>query len=573
MLDNRATYAAFAMRRPRVRSPRRPPPFQSHIPSGRTLSASSVFADSRHLSPRRIPDPFPGCSIAAGPSFTLSEESLLAARLRSLIVLFPLLVFALHASWLGSWLIDDAGISVAYAQNLAHGFGFVSQPGAVPVEGFSNFLWVVLLAGLVKLHLFSLVWTLKLLAVALLGIAFALLAHVGRRLGWHPLVVGAGLLLLAVQPSFVIWAVSGLENPLYACLLAGLLAVSVSAEPNPWLAGVLATAAALTRPDALLFAAAFPMIVRRWPAIVRYSPTVVVLYGGFLLWRHAYFGAWLPNTYYAKIGMTTIDPMTRLLELASLFFQTWLVAIPLILCAVMGALLDRSLRPVLIFASLGIVTFCLMPADWMGEYRFATAAILFGVLWLPAAVVAVTARMAAVPRDALRIVSVAALIWLSAGYYQRTEAFRRDPSVPLAAVRDAFGLRFNALAETLDLPHASLLAPDMGGSLLSSHLRLIDLAGLCDPVIARTRTRNLPAFYDYIFDVQKPTFIHTHTIWAFQTSFDGDPRFRRDYIPLQEWLDTWQVMAGDYVRRDAIRGKDDRLASALAILQSGTKDE
>src|SRR5262249_51597579 len=45
---------------------------------------------------------------------------------------------------------DDAFISYRYAANLAHGFGPVFNPGE-RVEGYSNFLWVVMMALLIRL--------------------------------------------------------------------------------------------------------------------------------------------------------------------------------------------------------------------------------------------------------------------------------------------------------------------------------------------------------------------------------------------------------------------------------------
>ena len=49
---------------------------------------------------------------------------------------------------LRGWIVDDAAISMAYAANWVAGHGLVSQPGMPPVEGYSNFLWVVGLAAL-----------------------------------------------------------------------------------------------------------------------------------------------------------------------------------------------------------------------------------------------------------------------------------------------------------------------------------------------------------------------------------------------------------------------------------------
>ena len=64
-----------------------------------------------------------------------------------LLCAVPFVAFAIAAYPLSGWLIDDAGISFAYARNLANGAGFVSQPGRVPVEGFSNPLWTLLLCS------------------------------------------------------------------------------------------------------------------------------------------------------------------------------------------------------------------------------------------------------------------------------------------------------------------------------------------------------------------------------------------------------------------------------------------
>ncbi len=71
----------------------------------------------------------------------------------------------------GAWQIDDAGISFAYARNLALGHGLVAQPGVIPVEGYSNPLWVFLLAAFSVVRLFDPLWTPKLLS---LGLAFGI---------------------------------------------------------------------------------------------------------------------------------------------------------------------------------------------------------------------------------------------------------------------------------------------------------------------------------------------------------------------------------------------------------------
>jgi len=45
----------------------------------------------------------------------------------------------------GTWIVDDAGLTFAYARSLSSGDGLVLQPGAAPVEGFSSPAWMALL--------------------------------------------------------------------------------------------------------------------------------------------------------------------------------------------------------------------------------------------------------------------------------------------------------------------------------------------------------------------------------------------------------------------------------------------
>src|SRR5262245_8647033 len=43
-------------------------------------------------------------------------------------------------------LFDDAMISMRYARNLAEGHGLVWNAGQPPVEGYTNFLWTIVMA-------------------------------------------------------------------------------------------------------------------------------------------------------------------------------------------------------------------------------------------------------------------------------------------------------------------------------------------------------------------------------------------------------------------------------------------
>lgn len=516
--------------------------------------------------------------------------------------LLPYLLLVLHALAFGAWIVDDAGISFTYARSLASGYGLVSQPGLPPVEGFSNFLWTVGLAPAFLVRLFHPVFTPKLISLALLAGSFFLLDRSLMTLTGSRAVSRITLLLLAVCTPFVIWTVSGLENPLYIFLLCLLLWLIVRERDNrengslPLAAGAVAAGIAMTRPDGLVFAALYPLLtltLRRSGALgrwVRYGAALALLLGGFLLFRWTYFGQLFPNTYFAKGGpspgayldLLTLQPpmMGKVFDLFGSVAERGnvllLAALVVGTAYLIGARRFRWSHGVLLaFAYLGAAPYLLLPHDWMPEFRFATPFFPFLYAYGVALAASLGDRL---PEERRRLPALAgglAAVGLSLALFApRTVLFAAAPTVPFEEVIWKFGLRYNHFADVLGLRQASILLPDVGGTLWTSRLRVYDLAGLIDPVIARTLDKNPEAFYAYLFEHAKPTFIHTHHYWTLKAGLDYDPRFTRDYVPLFDFVEPAVVQrargdrlrSGDFVRRDAIEGKDAALAQIRAEL-------
>jgi len=104
---------------------------------------------------------------------------------------------------------DDAFISFRYARNLAEGHGLVWNVGEA-VEGYTNFLWVLLMAAGMRAGIEP-----EMLSVAL-GVAsgVAVLALVlwrnAKTLGWEQPLVWLAPLLLASSRSFTACSTSGI---------------------------------------------------------------------------------------------------------------------------------------------------------------------------------------------------------------------------------------------------------------------------------------------------------------------------------------------------------------------------
>lgn len=505
-------------------------------------------------------------------------------KARALVaVAVPTALVAVHATAYGRWIVDDAAITFAYARSVATGAGPVLQPGAEPVEGFSNPAWLALLVAGRWLGAFDRggwfgvpdhVLFPKLLALACCAAMFASFLAAARATTTRPLLVTmvAGAATAAV-PSYVIWSASGLESSLLALVAVAIAAVLARAATAGRLlatttavtCGLLAALAALTRPDGLIYAAAYPLavlVLLRRGDLRRAATAVaagVAAFAGpaglYLAWRLTTFGEVLPNTALAKSqGLPGVAGLVRPLELAG--YLGW-PAVLLAAAAVAAALLRRApdragLVALLAPLGLAVAAYGVLEADWMGEHRFATPVWALGAL-----VTAVAAsRVLPPPNLAARwvvTVAVAAAVAVS-GVHLVTAAreFRAAPTAPLCLVAQNTGHNVNGYARLLGVEDASLLAPDIGGAALVSELEIIDLAGLADARVAGFwGAQDWPGLRDHVFDDVRPTVIRSHGVWSATTGITADPRLAAGYVEVP-------TIAGsvDRVRRDAVGGPE-----------------
>ncbi len=222
---------------------------------------------------------------------------------------------AFYYQALGRDAVDDAYISFRYAQNLSSGHGLVFNPGE-RVEGYTNFLWTLLLAPLINLGVEP--GPASMALGALFGVGTLILIWRFRKEG--ALAVSLAMLLLAVDGSFALWSVAGMETALFAFLLwAAMMAYLRSEEEVRWgfLSGALFALAAMTRPEGVLVFAVTMLhgtlyhLLRERRFLTQgdlaRAIAFLALYGSYFLWRYHYYGYLLPNTFYAKVATQGIQ--------------------------------------------------------------------------------------------------------------------------------------------------------------------------------------------------------------------------------------------------------------------------
>lgn len=228
-------------------------------------------------------------------------------RERQWLVAGGAMFLALCWVWHLSSCFDDAFISLRYARNLARGDGLVWNPGE-RVEGYTNFLWTLILAGAFWLGLSG-------PGVAVVGglVCFAaellLVARMSRRLApsgeESPIPLAA--VLLGASYTVASYGTSGMETMFTTLLVT--LALERAMHRRAGQAGAAGIAAVMAHPDlSILYAGLGAALVldrqlrRQW---WRYGIPFICVYVPYYLWRWHYYGDFFPNTYYAKSGDLT----------------------------------------------------------------------------------------------------------------------------------------------------------------------------------------------------------------------------------------------------------------------------
>lgn len=242
-----------------------------------------------------------------------------------LAVLWASLPFAFLAKRF-DWVCDDAYISFRYAKNLANGLGLVYNPGEEPpVEGYTNLLWVLLMAAVESVHADPTIWSRVLSLSCAMLLLLWVARFVQRALDSKLLVLALTTSFLVSLPSLQVWSTSGLAIlPVTLCLFG--VYDRLLRDPSQATgvregiqAGLLAACAALLRADALVYLALIFAIAgvtallerrREYTRVLLWTGGLLALFlGAQFAWRYSYYGDWLPNT--ARVKAVGGDEIIR----------------------------------------------------------------------------------------------------------------------------------------------------------------------------------------------------------------------------------------------------------------------
>ena len=444
---------------------------------------------------------------------TLRKLRVVAEKRWRLVVLASIAVLLLLA-WANRFIQDDAFISFRYARNLANGAGLTWNAGE-RVEGYTNFLWVLLMAVPIKLGLDPVAAAYG-MGLACFALTLALTYQLARLVlvsRWAALVT---IWLLGLNHTFSAYATGGLETQLQACALVATAYLAVrarSAAGRGLIACLLgvslcASVALLTRLDSavalaplygvLLYgvlrssaptgnpvtAAARGDSVRAAVAsLVALCGPALVLVGGWLLWKLSYYGGILPNTYYAKATSPSLTQGAAYVYRFVTFY--WLAPVILLGLVRVKKFVLAGIVPGLlaVTAALWVAYIVAVGGDFM-EFRFFVPILPFVLI---VAVWLIHGLQEGHVRLALGATLAIAGVLAASGYkgYGGVESIAQLQGHLTNANENWIGAG-RALGDLFDESEGVVIATTAAGAIpYYSTLETVDMLGLNDPWVAR----------------------------------------------------------------------------------------
>lgn len=437
---------------------------------------------------------------------------------------------------------DDALISLRYARRLIDGMGLTWTDGP-PVEGYSNLLWILLVAlmGYVGVDLIDAARILGFGCIlgAMLAVSISAsrlrpqsslndLDTGGSQAGHGPsravnllrglLPALTGTTVMAAAAPIAVWSIGGHEQPLVLMLLAwGLVflfqAMDSGQDHAAWRASFCFALICITRPDGPLFVAASVAALllssRLTPVSIRIALIVAVLplaaVMGQTAFRLAYYGQWLPNPAYIKLTPSAHHFRGGVAYIRDGFIAALPVCLGGVLCLLWG-LLRRASRPRSLLLATHAVVWTLylifIGGDIFAAFRLYAPGILImslalagAVAWIPVTGGQRHARYPKAPNHSpIAPARCIGLILIMAIPILQFFWQRGDARIERARTQrtEWEGMAVGLLLRSAFSDRQPTIAVDAAGAVpYWSQLPAIDMLGLCDHHIPRNRPESL----------------------------------------------------------------------------------
>jgi len=302
-----------------------------------------------------------------------------------------------------NFIIDDAFITFRYARNFVNYQQIVFNVNETPVEGYSNFLWVMWMtlgfifridpilfskvSGMVFCH-FSVYILYKL----------AFLIKKDRKFG------SIIPLLYVATPNIALWSIGGLETPLFSLLLLTSVYFFIK-DITEWkrrhfkISPIIFALLSLTRHEGVIIFGLTSIFIifllisnkeispfNKIVQVLWFNAIFLLIYAPYFIWRVFYYNSLLPHTFVAKQGLFNLN---LIISRFAFYLPLVLLLLPIILLIGINFVRNSKFRfynETNLYISSLILTLTiilLLIHSWMPGFRFTVPIIPLVYLLLP----------------------------------------------------------------------------------------------------------------------------------------------------------------------------------------------
>jgi hypothetical protein len=478
-------------------------------------------------------------------------------------------------------LADDIYISASFGRTFVSGHGLVWYPGAPRVEGISNPFWSALigflhvLPGFTEDRLGLFVVAVNGLLLVLFSALFCALAFGVSRIvqarispAWSIFLVPISLFNI----SLIYWSAEGFEVALIAVLAFAMWGLSLKETDRVTDVAIalVFVAGLVTRMDFILLSLPSWLILfararlsRRWVRIAMVIGLSSLCAAVLFIARWAYYGDWLPNTYYLKVtGWPWKHRLaTGLFQNQSLIPTTFIVWLPLLIRSVRRRLRGNATVIVavwLAFVATVIYSTYVGGDTWRlfaGYDRYTSVGAAFLTWGLAVFVFSLNVSLRG------RLIACVWALMLAAWPIAAVPNAQEQLTDGLVAHRyrlreyERRWILYGKAFEEISLPGSTIAICPAGAIVYFSHRGGVDLLGKVEPTVAHLQAsltepedakcwRDIPGHLkedtERVFELRTPVFSRSSPPLKFRdqyvrTIYKGYTYFVRRGTPLAKW--------------------------------------
>lgn len=453
-------------------------------------------------------------------------------------ILFIHIVYGLLFVWNTSFVVggvryfslfDDAMISMRYAENLAHGFGAVFNPGCPPVEGYTNPLWMLIMSAFhflpVGKESLPLLFQLFNIVLSSANLYFVNKIIKSQYAGSDRTRILA-LLMVALYYPLNFWFFMGMEAGAVALIVTATVYLVEKAERFSAKLLLPLAVGTLIRPDvAVCFVAVAVYLIVKFrgqaKSIVGWSVLLLfITMGGTTIFRLVYYGHVFPNTYYLKVeGVDLFYRISRgvfVFVKFAVFFNPVFFMIPFLSYW-------RGRRMFVGFVCLLVAVLSIYSMyvggdawDWWGgANRFIAPAMPVFFIAIAAGIVEFLPRLLGrikfIRNERLAFIIVSAILICNMNFMRNLSSLEEMLLLrPALGVEDnELNVRMAILIRGLSKENETIAVVTAGVLPYFAERNTIDILGKADPAIAMMPSRRAPGLF---------SFEPGHTKWNYEYS-------------------------------------------------------